>query len=571
MINYRAPLAYLLGIVIASLCARAECAPNFNVCDYGAKGDGSTLDTAPLNKAIEACAAVGGGRVLIPPGKYLTGTVHLKSNVTILLDAGAELIGTPDLDQYQGFTPPARYPLVANLRFHRAMILGDGVENVTITGRGVINGNNVVDAEGEEGVRGPHALLFGNSKNITIRDISIRDAGDYAVLLEFTSHVEVRGIKITGGYDGVHFRGWKDAPCRDVSITDCEFYTGDDCIAGWYWKDTLIDRCILNSSCNGIRPFGPVKNLIIHNCLFFGPGRYEWRTAGSLHHTNMTAGLCVQPSAWGATEGIVDDVHISDVVMHDVGTPLHMATISPSTIGHVTIDRLSATGVFRAAASIESWADEPIARVDIRDSSIQFTGGFGPIWSDPAEAAVSFMTGESSDVKPPGVNARPLPAWGMYVRHVASLNLSNVRLGVEQKDARPAIILDGVDALDIDNLRWPSGTRRPMVLKDVRQITQSGPAIPVVEAKCLSLSASSDGKTVKAIIQCDQNGLAKIELKLDSNTITRWAWLSADKKVDVIFADLPQLDRQRRHEMVCGSVRAEVKALPTRMEKEGKL
>ena len=70
------------------------------------KGDGSTLDTAPLNKAIEACAAVGGGRVLIPPGKYLTGTVHLKSNVTILLDAGAELIGTPDLDQYQNFTPP---------------------------------------------------------------------------------------------------------------------------------------------------------------------------------------------------------------------------------------------------------------------------------------------------------------------------------------------------------------------------------------------------------------------------------------------------------------------------------
>ena len=123
-------------------------------------------------------------------------------------------------------------------------------------------------------------MLFGNSKNITIRDISIRDAGNYAVLLEFTSHVEVRGVKITGGYDGVHFRGWKDDPCRDVSITDCEFYTGDDCIAGWYWQDTLIDRCVLNSSCNGIRLFGPAKNLIIHNCLFFGPGRYEWRTAG---------------------------------------------------------------------------------------------------------------------------------------------------------------------------------------------------------------------------------------------------------------------------------------------------
>ena len=142
----------------------------------------------------------------------------------------------------------------------------------------------------------------------------------------------------------------------------------------------------------------------------------------------------------------------------------------------------------------------------------------------------------------------------MYVRHVASLNLSDVRLGVEQKDTRPVIILDGVDALDIDNLRWPSGTHRPLVLKDVRQITQSGPAIPVVDANCLSLSASSDGKTVTGKIQSDQNGLAKIELKLDTKAITRWVWLSADKKVDVIFADLSRLDPQRRHEMVCGSV-----------------
>ncbi|HLB48240.1 MAG TPA: glycosyl hydrolase family 28-related protein [Anaerolineales bacterium] len=560
MNNYRAPLAYLLGITIASLCARAECASSFNVRDYGAKGDGNTLDTTPLTKAIEACAAAGGGQVLVPPGKYLTGTVRLKSNVTILLDAGAELIGTPDLDQYQNFTPPAGYPLVANLRWHRAMILGEGVENVTITGRGVINGNNVSDAQGEEGVRGPHALLLGNCKNITLRDISIRDAANYAVLLEFTSHVEVRGVKITGGYDGVHFRGWKDDPCRDVSITDCEFYTGDDCIAGWYWKDTLIDRCVLNSACNGIRLFGPAKNLIVHNCLFFGPGRYEWRTSGLLHHKSMAAGLCLQPSAWGPTEGAVDDVHISDVVMHDVGTPLHMAAKSPSTIGHVTIDRLSATGVYRAAASIESWAEQPIARVDLRDSSIQFVGGFGPIWSQPAEAAVAFVTQQSAEVNPPGVNSRPLPAWGLYARHVTSLNLSDVRLDVVKKDARPAIILDGVDALDVDSLRWPSGMRRPMVLQSVRHITQSGSTIPIVETKCLSLTASPDYKTVTATVQSGQNGLAKIELKLDGRTITRWAWLVADEKVDVVFVDLPQLDRERRHEMVCGSIRAEVKA-----------
>jgi hypothetical protein len=129
------------------------------------------------------------------------------------------------------------------------LLLGVGVEHVAITGQGTINGNKVFDARGEERMRGPHTVLFGNSKNITLRDISIKDAANYAVMLEFTSQVEVRGVKITGGWDGVHFRGWKDNPCRDISITNCEFYTGDDCIAGWWWENTLVSNCIINSSC----------------------------------------------------------------------------------------------------------------------------------------------------------------------------------------------------------------------------------------------------------------------------------------------------------------------------------
>jgi hypothetical protein len=559
---HRAPLLNLLEIAIVLLCANPACASVFNVRDFGAKGDGKTLDTVALNKAIDACGPRGGDQVLVPAGNYLTGTVRLKSNVTIQLDAGAEIIGTSDLDRYQSFKSPKGTLLPSDTHWHRALILGDGVDNVTITGHGVINGNNVTDAKGEEGVRGPHAVLLGNSKNITLRDVSIRDAGNYAVLLEFTSQVSVRGVKITGGYDGVHFRGWKDNPCCDVSIIDCEFYTGDDCIAGWYWQDALIDRCIITSSCNGIRLFGPAKHVIVHNCLFFGPGRYEWRTAGALHHTNMAAGLCIQPSAWGATEGTVDEVHISDAVMHDVGTPLHLAAIAPSTIGHVTIDRLTATDIYRAAVSVESWAKEPIRRVDLRDSTFQFVGGFGPLWTDPTEAAMAFMTAQSTNVRPPGTNARPLPAWGLYVRHVAALNLSNVRFDVKKEDTRPAIIMDGVDALDIDNLRWPIDTSRPMVLKNVLQISQSGPTPPIVEAECMSLIASPDGKTVTASIRGNQNGLAKIELKLDGKNFVRWTWLVPDEKTDVLFADLPSLDGQKPHEIVCGSIHGEVKPSP---------
>src|SRR6266567_503515 len=126
------PLRRLMVLVIAALWPLqllAADASTFNVRDYGAKGDGATLDTAALNKAIEACATAGGGQVLVPPGKYLTGTVHLKSDVTLMLEAGATILGTPDLDQYQNFAPPRGTPLAANTRWHRALILGVGVNN----------------------------------------------------------------------------------------------------------------------------------------------------------------------------------------------------------------------------------------------------------------------------------------------------------------------------------------------------------------------------------------------------------------------------------------------------------
>jgi hypothetical protein len=451
--------ARALVLVLALQVQALAAPPTFDVRAHGAAGDGKTNDTAALNKAVESCAAAGGGRVLFPPGRYLTGTVHLKSNVALLLDAGAEIIGHPDPEQYQHFTPPGQTPLASRVRWHRALLLGDDVENVTITGRGVINGNKVFDPRGEERMRGPHAVLFGNSRNVTIRDVSIVDAANYAVMLEFTSQVDVRGVKVTGGWDGVHFRGWKDNPCRDVAITDCQFFTGDDCIAGWYWEDTLIANCVINSSCNGIRLIGPARGLVIHDCLFYGPGKFEHRTSGERKRRNMLAGLCLQPGAWDRTEGVLDAVHVSNVTMHDVSTPLHFAVKEGNTVGRVSVDGLKATGAYRAAMSVEGWAKEPIGRVSLRDVGVEFTGG------GTAEQAAAHVTS-------PGVDARPLPAWGLYVRNVKHLDLENVRLGAEKEDQRPVVIAEDVGTLAIDGLRVPA-TAKPPVLRNVGDVRQS--------------------------------------------------------------------------------------------------
>ena len=527
------PAATLIAILLAfGSIAQAENS-TFNVRSYGATGDGKTLDTAALNKAVAACAEAGGGQVLVPAGAYLSATVHLKSKVTLKLDAGARIIGASDLAQYAW---PTQFPDP----WHRALILGDGVENVAIVGPGVIDGNKVPDPDGEEHMRGPHAVLFANSHHIAIRDVCIQDAGNYAVLLRVASQVEVRGVKITGGWDGVHFRGRKDEPCRDVSITDCEFYTGDDCIAGFYWQDTLIDHCIINSSCNGIRLIGPAQGLIIHDCLIFGPGRHEHRTSREKHRTNMLAGLCLQPGAWEQTQGAMDDVKISDITMYDVTTPLHLSLKAGNVAGRITIDRLTATGAYLAAASIESWAEAPIDHVTLRDVSLQFTGG-----AAPRQGKVQ--------VKAPGVDARPLPSWGLYAKNIRTLDLENVRLGVDKPDGRPAILAEGVASLTLDTVRLPLGpASATLALSEVLDVRRRDSGIETVAAKCVSLQAGVEPCSVVATVQNPGSnpGLSRIDLSVDGQTSCRWVWLAPGAQTQVVFLGLAP----GKHEVRCGEV-----------------
>lgn len=458
----------MLALVVGSRVAFAASAGGvFNVRDEGAAGDGVTLDTAAINRAVEACAQAGGGQVLFPPGRYLSGTVRLRSHVTLFLDAGATLVGTTNLTEYQQPTPPDFMPEARWGKWHRALIVGENVEDAAIAGQGVIDGNKVFDPTGEEHMRGPHGIVLVNSRRFTLRDVSILDAANYAFYLEVCDDVDVRNVKFTGGWDGVHFRGAAGHDCRNVNIIGCQFYTGDDAIAGRYWDRVVISGCIVNSSCNGIRLIGPATHLLIHDCLFYGPGVRPHRTSGPAHRTNMLSGIILQPSAWDASPGPLDDVVISDITMHDVASPVTIWMKQGNTAGRITVSRLSATGVYRAAASVESWADVPMTNVVFRDVDLEFTGG--------GKADQIPLT-----VKGPGVDCRPLPAWGFYVRNVERLTLEDVRFSCADDDFRPVVVADGVKRLDLDNVRFPKipGVREPVVMTNVATLNVRETALP---------------------------------------------------------------------------------------------
>jgi polygalacturonase len=279
------------------------------------------------------------------------------------------------------------------------------------------------------------------------------DAANYAIFFPASDNVEVRNVSITGGWDGVHFRGAPERWCRNVNILNCRFYTGDDSIAGRYWDNVVISGCILNSSCNGIRLIGPAKHLLVDDCLFYGPGQQPHRTGG---RTNMLSGIILQPGAWDKTEGLLDDVFLANNTMRDVASPVTIWTKPGNPVGRITISGLDATSVYRAAVSVESWADAPITNVVLRNANIEFAGG--------GTAGQAKQT-----VKGPGVDARVLPSWGVYARNVQNLTLQDVRLSVAQDDYRPVLFADQVHRLSLENFKFAHirGLEEPIVLSHV--------------------------------------------------------------------------------------------------------
>jgi polygalacturonase len=431
----------------------------FNVRAYGAKGDGATLETVAINRAIEACAKAGGGEVLVPPGRYLSGTIHLRSHITLFLAAGGVIVGTTNLNDYQAPHVPAYMPEARWGKWHRGLVVGDGLRDVTIAGGGLIDGNKVFDPTGEEHMRGPHTIAFTNCRGFTIRDISILDAANYAIFFQVSDDVDIWNVKITGGWDGVHFRGAPQRWCRHVNIIGCQFCTGDDSIAGRYWDGVVISGCIINSSCNGLRLIGPAEHLIVNGCLFYGPGLRPHRTS---KRTNMLSGIILQPGAWDRTRGPLDDVLIANNTMAKVASPVTIWTKPGNPVGRITIAGLTATGVYRSALSVESWSQKPISKVVVRDANIEFTGG------GSTEQA-------RQPVRSPGVDARPLPAWGIYARNVQDLTLEDVRLDIAKADLRPVLMADRVENLTIDNVRFPrvQGVSEPIVTRQVRELKNS--------------------------------------------------------------------------------------------------
>ena len=210
------------------------------------------LVTQKIQKSIDSCFAIGGGKVRLSKGIYISGSLILKSNVTPLLAKGAVLQGSNNYKDYE----------------NDAFIYAKDAQNISIEGEGMIDGVDCYNPNGEENFRGPHCIRFIKCKALTIKGIQIQKSSNWAINCRYCSDGIVENVSIRGGHDGLHTRF-----CKNFKVSNCDFRTGDDAFAGNDNQNFEINGCKVNTSCNGFRM--GCENIKINRCTLWGPGEFQ--------------------------------------------------------------------------------------------------------------------------------------------------------------------------------------------------------------------------------------------------------------------------------------------------------
>ncbi len=443
----------------------------YSVINFGAKADGQTKDTRSVQDAIDSCYAHGGGTVYFPPGTYLCGSLHLKSNIALYLDHGALIKMSKDNEDFDPYEK-LEFKTAGDKEtsfFHYALIRGEDLEHIAILGTGIIDGNRVKRG-------GPKPIALKRCSYVTIRDITLKNAPNYNISMLGTDFVSISGVTILNGYsDGID----PDA-CKNIRISDCFIDCYDDAIvpkASFSLgirrsvENLTVTNCILSSNCNafkfGTESGGGFKNVTFSNSTILP--RKIGRPADS--------GISLESVDGAEVEGVT----ITNIAMTTVKSPIFlrlgnrgrdMQTPTPGYLRNVIITNITATGALQASI-IAGIPGFPVENFTLNNIKIEFVGGGsfdGKLESVP----------ELIDKYPDSDMFGAIPAWGIYCRHAKNLRLESVDLTVDHPDKRSAFIFEDVAKLNIVDVaaERSEGASSLMYFKDIKQVVISRCQIP---------------------------------------------------------------------------------------------
>ena len=455
----------------------------FNVRNFGAVGDGKNLDSPAIDRAINAAAAVGGGTVLVPAGTYLSGSIHLRSNIHLLIDAGATVLGAPQnlnaYDETETF-PGVAFQDGGHCYFHNSLIWGENLTNVFITGHGTINGGGLErdpkildvmcgyqhfptpNTNSYPPVRiGNKSIALKRCKNVLIRDVTIFHGGHFAILVTGCDNMTIDNVTIDSNRDGMDI----DC-CRNTMVSNCRVNTpGDDgiCPKSTYALGEL--RITENLTIVNCQVSGFVEGTLLDGTMKparGGMGRIKFGTESSGGFRNCTVANCTFRNCHGlALEevdgGIMENITINNLSMMDVvdyaiyittGKRNRAPDVTTNSLAkNILISNVIADGVSKMSGiQIMGLPERPVEGVRLENIRLTSRGG-----GTAADAAINPK--ELGNGYPEPGRLGTLPAYGVYARHVRDLELANITVDFQTNDFRSAIVCVDVNGLEIDNLK----------------------------------------------------------------------------------------------------------------------
>ena len=310
---------------------------DFFITDFGATGDGKTLDTSAIQQAIDKAHASGGGRVVVPGGKtFLSGSIELKENVELHLEAGSTLLASSDYEHYTHNISQLTLGTVNETVLpQRAFIVGFRAHNASITGQGTISGNAdgfilergqyIHSMRGPVGGRSqylerPFTVFIIESQHLVLKDFTLVDPAFWAIRTTGCNDLEIDNIKILTDLMVPNADGIDIDRCQRVRITNCELVTADDCIS--------------LKSCAGTSSYGDVADVLVENCRMVttsGAITLGTESVGDILRVQVT-NCVVERSHRGFAVRAREGGTISDVVFEN--SKLQTRTFSPMWWGH---------------------------------------------------------------------------------------------------------------------------------------------------------------------------------------------------------------------------------------------
>jgi polygalacturonase len=436
----------------------------FNVKNYGAKGDGKTIDSPAINSAIEAAAKEGGGTVWFPAGKYASYSVRLQSNITLWLDAGATLIAASPTEN-QGFdvaepNETDMYQDFGHSHWKNSLIWGINLENVTICGQGMIDGAGLTrETDRTKGV-GNKAIALKLCRNVTLKDIRMFRCGHFALLATGVDNLIVDNLLIDTNRDGLDI----DC-CRNVRIANCGVNSPyDDAIVlkasyglGFFrnTENNTITNCFVSGYDMGSMLDGTFRRDIPQSSNQDYPcERIKLGTESSGGFKNITISNCIFERCRGlgletVDGGDLEDVTISNLVLRDVNaSPIfmrlgaRMRSPKGTPVGHLRRISIDNVRVYNADSMyvclIAGIPGHPIEDVKLSNIYLYQQGG-----GTKAHATLTIPEKESS--YPEQTMFGPLPAAVFYIRHANNVQINNAEAQFLNPDERPSVCLDDVN------------------------------------------------------------------------------------------------------------------------------